>query len=1431
MTIAPFMHLAVACLVAAWGGGVGEIRQGDAFVRADSGSQTWTIGTASVEMTYSVENERLRLTGFRNKLGNPPCEYAAPSVAFGEGDSSAGTFAIDTVWSKTLAPGKSVDPAEDGVRLAVKKDELIGFGAATYSDDAGAAVGWPVTVDYGDGNKFASANEAELALGPVWYYYILSPGTGYMDPLTELLPPASPGAEKVRVPGGYRGPAECCSLSATTFRLVNAYEVMRVWKAPQDGVVTIQGAAQHAGGSPNVCLRIYRVYADRAEHPVEPNSAPHEWKFVSGSSKPVVVGGRPAVELEFALRNGGLSACLHIQAYPGTSILRQWVELENATAADVPLDSSALFSLALPGEALRESTLHWMYGGTSRPNQGVMESAPIPETYHRALLGDRTDNYVPWMAITQRKGSAPGGGVFLTLDHLGTWMLALDVVNGSGQISASLPELEDRTLGAGQRIYLPKVTLGVFDGELDDMGRRVYDWQYAYLWDYTNNDFFARTKWTVPWFFCSRNLQEQFAARLAWLDMQADLMRTMGMELLWDDAGWSKYPGWPIADSYAVVFSPSYEGPDYAETLRYFGKMDMTWLLWMAGRPTAGMLDTKVGSWGNFQWRTDGFGRFSLQGDHAVRAQIEHFLQANPRCSFHTCCGGSRYAHEFEVQRYADVNYLSDMGRGEETNHYFSYLEVPDKWVDLLDAMLQPESKYNPETGPGLLSMTPGWYLRAEPPEQEPLRRMMEIYRYLRQEGVAGRWTHMMHPAIKGDKDFQYDQRISYDGKKAVIIPKRRPKDEVTIYPKGLIADYDYAVGFESTKQVATRSGADLMANGVTLTNCAPGEIVFLGLPGMPGFGLNAASPQAPGKAFVRNETNIGHSGVGIYWSPGADANWISYYEIRRGEEVVGKTCIGTYYFDHSPGWNAASTYAVRTVNGEGKASEWTVAEALSDAAPTYAALGGLFAESGRDGWSAESSADGQAFAGMTWVAPAKSPAGDRGGTPNQPGGVEGYWEGPGQARVGRGWQQASPEVACVRVWTAPAPGKVTVIGRAMKECYHVGMGNPLHVKVLRNAEQVWPGEGWAEVPLNDLRGITHDFSLDVAAGDVLRFVLDRGASQENDLLAWMPRIVYAHETPAREESCVRILCGAKDAYTDRTGNIWSADANFSGGEAAHAETDVADAAPTADDQALYRSARTGRDFSYAIPVKPGLYTLRLKFAETKYAWAYARPFDIFVNGRCVLENFDICQAAHGPNRAYERFFHNIVADANGQIKLRLTGGVDPLQETDEARLSAIEIVPESRPTIQIDAGAPERFVDWNGFAWTADADFDGGSLLASQSAVQHASPTLYDQALYQTARSGNAFQYVIPAPPGLYTVHLKFAELWLTQPGQRPMQVAINGRVVRDNWDPASAAGQVGMAADFRVEGIAPDAHGNIRIAVRATGANDAILQGIEIE
>jgi len=1371
-----------------------EVNVGDACARGSADQSQWSIGTEAIGMTLECRGGQFRLVSFQNKLTSPPQEYVMAEVASPpmtlQYQSSSGRYVIEPVWSKFLPNGATADPSADNLRLSVKKGDLIGFAVGPHGDYTGDEMEWATTVEYDDGEKYVSSADTKLDQGPIWFYSILSPGTGWLEAIdsVQMQPYAE---EQVRVPSaasGFRAPGDTPHVGATKFHPSPVFESVRVWRAPRDGMVAVRGKAKHFKGGGSTDVEVIRISKKPAGY--IPPRVGDRWNLEKGSVRQVNAGGRPAVQLDLVLRQGALKADYHLLAYPRTSVLRQWIGFENAGSNSFALKFPAALDLHLRGDDAESLTNYWMIGGNSSPTHGLLRSAPVTASYHQVLTGEMTCSYTPWMALERK--TSPGDGVFVALEYLGTWNLAVDHENrGPITVAATIPELNSKEIEAGQRITLPLVTLGVYRGNLDDMAVRLYNWQYEYLWDYTHDEWYGLMSYPVAWWPDCRNLHENFAGRLARLDVDfTDMMRGMGWEMLWDDAGWSESPN---------IWAPSREGPDFAQTLRYLDKTGMKWLLWFCGRPTTGIMENKVGAWGNFQWRTDGVGGFNLPSDAAYRDQIMGFLRNHPRCSFHTCNGGSTYSHTFEIQRYTDVNYFSDGGRGEQSNYYFSYLDTPDKWLDIITSFSRGPWTCDPATCRQILTMVPTWDFHATPEGQEQLRFIGEIYHYLTREGVAGRWSYVFHPKIKGDIEHQYFQRTSYDRKRACIILKHRAKSEVIVYPRGLLPNHEYTVGFDSHPGTTTRTGASLMEEGITIRDQAPGELIYLGLPRRPGGGYDQTSPSAPGRVLARRETNVGHAGVGLYWSPGSDDNWISYYEVRRADRILGKVSWGTYYFDHALGWDPRAEYSVQTVDGDGHRSGWTLARAIVDEPLTASALGGHFPEPGREGWRAEISTDGHAFTPMTWVPPARYTAGDSGGTANQPGGAEGYWEGAGTARVGRGWQQASTTAMCLRTWTAPQPGTVRVIGRVMKEYYRRNEGGLLRARILLNESPVWPKAGWAAAPAGDLTGVSHDFTVPVKTGDALRFVLDRGASTTNDVIGWMPNIVYTGNSPVRQSlPAIRIWCGSETAYRDSTGNAWSADRFFEGGRPTVTGVQIEGATPGLTDEVLYQAGRTGAEFTYAIPVPEGLYSIRLKFAEAKFEWFFQRPFNVDINGRRILSNFDINQAARGPRRAYERVFRYVVPNQDGKIVLKFSGGWEPQAPAAEAIVQAIEVLPELKPTVRIDVGSNEEFIDWNSSVWDADHDYQGGSVIRSESPVTQASPTLYDQELYRTARAGKEINYRFALPNGLYIVHLKFAELWLKELGQRPMNIEINGRRYWSAWDPASAAGQLAWRRIF---------------------------------
>ncbi len=255
-------------------------------------------------------------------------------------------------------------------------------------------------------------------------------------------------------------------------------------------------------------------------------------------------------------------------------------------------------------------------------------------------------------------------------------------------------------------------------------------------------------------------------------------------------------------------------------------------------------------------------------------------------------------------------------------------------------------------------------------------------------------------------------------------------------------------------------------------------------------------------------------------------------------------------------------------------------------------------------------------------------------------------------------------------------------------------------------------------------------------------------------------------------------------AYTDTSGNVWSADLDFSGGGTS--STTAAIAGTNAP--ALYQSCRFG-NFSYSFSVPNGSYTVTLKFAELYFTQAGSRIFNVNINGTPVLTGFDIVAQAGGPLTAVDEPFPVVVT--NGQINIQFVTGA-----ADRPLVNAIQILsgntpaPASPPpsggtsSVMVDAGGGP-YTDPSGNTWSADFGYSGGSTSSTTAAIGGTnSPTLY-----QSCRFGS-FSYNFSVANGSYAVTLKFAEIYFRRAGSRVFNVAINGATVLSNFDIAAEAG-----------------------------------------
>lgn len=315
----------------------------------------------------------------------------------------------------------------------------------------------------------------------------------------------------------------------------------------------------------------------------------------------------------------------------------------------------------------------------------------------------------------------------------------------------------------------------------------------------------------------------------------------------------------------------------------------------------------------------------------------------------------------------------------------------------------------------------------------------------------------------------------------------------------------------------------------------------------------------------------------------------------------------------------------------------------------------------------------------------------------------------------------------------------------------------------------------------------------------------------------------------------VRILAGENRSFVDHAGKLWTADTSFAGGTAVRSSVQHI---WRTQDPGFYRTSRQGQ-FRYNIPLRNGVYELRLHFAETVYGpestgtgGEGARIMNVRANGRTLLSGFDVVADAGASRTADVKVFPEISPAVDGQLHLEFTG-----EDGKQAMISAIEILPGLRDRIR-----PVRiltrqtpYYSNDSHWWSPDNFFEGGELASYTEPVSGTD----DPELYESERWGN-FTYAIPVSTGKYSVTLYFAARhgdW-DRPaasgadGKPPVphvfNVFCNGKALLQNFDLLKEEHE-GDVVIRRFMGMEPNAQGKLLLSFIPVEGY-ATVTGIEV-
>jgi hypothetical protein len=645
------------------------------------------------------------------------------------------------------------------------------------------------------------------------------------------------------------------------------------------------------------------------------------------------VEANSSIHLTIRIHNAIIGIARNYWLFPSTSFIEERTDLTNrSTSAQTVSDYSAL-EMRVLGDDAGSVDLYRMSGDKS---SGTYQSliGPVAQAAGSSTFGGSGGNGN--QEFLSYRDRARGEGIVATWDYTGRW--SATVGDSYGKLLIEPRATAAFSLAPSATITGPLGRAGFYQGDLDDMGNAVLDFTYRYLWNDTSSGYFPLIRYGG------------YGSDPATISAKIKQLAYIGGDMVWMDDGWQD----AVGDWNATPGEPLAEYRDYAAD---YGMKVGYWLVpwgaegssqvaaahpeWMvdatdrkAGLKTTlpavqqhidQLMQQKQDQYGPFMLKTD-FGADSgdLPKANATMQILQDFVDHNPGAGLQLCSDGGGLMNLGTVGL-SDLALQRDGTAGREDGYWTSLLYPTEK---LIASYGRGDIGAYSASNRHLLSfhLTIAGDTAAGPAALEPLRVDAELYRYLNEQGVMGRWVKVYRPTVSTGSAVGILQKLSDDRKRGYItFPKAAfaAGAAVTVTPKGLDPQATYVVASQNgSVATTTKTGAAWMSSGIPIASYSEGEVLYFNLQTRPGSGTDTVTPSAPSAATKVASSHLGSSGVDLSWTGGSDDRRVSYYEISRNGASLTKVSTGRFFFDATGA--TADTYRVRTVDGDGNASAWT---------------------------------------------------------------------------------------------------------------------------------------------------------------------------------------------------------------------------------------------------------------------------------------------------------------------------------------------------------------------------------------------------------------------------------------------------------------------------------------------------------------------------
>jgi hypothetical protein len=307
--------------------------------------------------------------------------------------------------------------------------------------------------------------------------------------------------------------------------------------------------------------------------------------------------------------------------------------------------------------------------------------------------------------------------------------------------------------------------------------------------------------------------------------------------------------------------------------------------------------------------------------------------------------------------------------------------------------------------------------------------------------------------------------------------------------------------------------------------------------------------------------------------------------------------------------------------------------------------------------------------------------------------------------------------------------------------------------------------------------------------------------------------------------NAIRMLAGLTEGeYIDNSGRVWSRDQYFDGGAVFSRPAHLIFGTR---EQKLFRGGREG-NFRYNIPLKPGVYELRLYFAETMFGETgvsgfggeLTRCFDMLVDGQTVIHALDVIAEA-GASAANIKVLKDISPAPDGMLHLSFL----PLSYVPF--LNAIEITPGIPGRLQHTRMVAQAhgYIDKTGNYWEPDHRHGTGGQLVRPG---NEATDVPDPGIYAGGRFGN-LTYTIPVTPGRYELRLHLSERWPDTAKGRHFDILCNGVALERKFNTLKRTGSMTRGLVQTFERLEPNHQGKLVLSL-VPNPDFAFINALEV-